>query len=70
MYRNLEAEMVREGITKKAMAEELGFRYTTLTEKLKGKYPFRFDEAVLIKKTYFPDLSLEYLFDVREVESK
>ncbi|MYL57399.1 XRE family transcriptional regulator [Virgibacillus halodenitrificans] len=66
MYRNLEAEMARMGITKKSMAEELEMRYPTMTEKLKGKYPLRFDEAIKIQQRFFPDHSLEYLFETKE----
>lgn len=62
MYRNLEAEMVRLGITKKDMAKKLGMRYPTLTDKLRGKYPLHFEEALKIQYEFFPDLPLDYLF--------
>lgn len=37
MYRNLEAEMARAGITQGQLAKELGITPTTLSLKLNGK---------------------------------
>lgn len=64
MYRNLEAEMVREGITRKDLAELLDVRYATVVDKLKGKFSFTLDEAFKIKNGFFSDLSFEYLFEI------
>ncbi|MDT8715470.1 XRE family transcriptional regulator [Clostridium sp. 19966] len=69
MYRNLEAEMVRTGIQRKDISNLLSVRYATVVQKLNGKYKFSLDEAKAIKKRYFPDLSLEYLFEA-ECEQK
>lgn len=69
MYRNLAAEMVRKGVRKKDIAELLGVRYATVIEKTNGKRRFYLDEAVKIKEAFFPDLSLEYLFDTDETKS-
>lgn len=63
MYRNLEAEMARAGITRKAIAEHMELRYATLVDKLSGKYPLKLDEAITIKTEFFPSFSLEYLFE-------
>lgn len=62
MYSNLEAEMARKGINKLFIAEQMGMRYATLVDKLNGKYPLSFDQAYAIKKRFFPEYSLEYLF--------
>lgn len=62
MYRNLEAEMIRKGITRKDISNVLEIRYGTLNDKLRGKYPFKLHEAMVIRKYFFPDLSFEYLF--------
>lgn len=62
MYRNLEAEMARNGITRKDISSFLNVRYATVVQKLSGKYRFKLDEAFTIKKKFFPELSLEYLF--------
>jgi hypothetical protein len=64
MYRNLEAEMVRRDIDRGDMAKFLNVRYATVVHKLNGTFPFKLKEAMLIKKEFFPDLSLEYLFHV------
>lgn len=62
MYRNLEAEMVRKGITRKDIAEFLGLRYATILDKLSGKYSFKLEEAFKIKRKFFQELTIEYLF--------
>ena len=63
MYKNLEAEMVRKGVTRKDIAGILGLRYGTVVEKLSGKYEFKLKEAFAIKKEIFPNLNIEYLFE-------
>lgn len=62
MYKNLDAEMARIGINKKNLAEFLDQRYPTVVDKTNGKSRFRLDEAMAIKKRFFPDKSIEYLF--------
>lgn len=69
MYRNLEAEMAREGIKRKDLAEALGVRYATVIDKLKGRYSFTLDEAFIIRNKFFPHLNFEYLFE-REDDPK
>ena len=69
MYRNLNAEIARNGLTKMDLAKYLGVRSATVYDKMKGKYSFTLDEAFRIKKKFFPDLELEYLFE-RDVESE
>lgn len=66
MYRNLEAEMVRKGIDRKDISEFLQVRYATIVDKLSGKYPFKLDEALAVKKKFFPEFSIEYLFEKNE----
>lgn len=66
MYRNLEAEMVRNGVTRKDIAEFLNIRYATIIDKMNGKYQFKLDEALAIKSRFFPNLSIEYLFYVNK----
>jgi hypothetical protein len=62
MYPNLDAEMARKGLKRKDLAWMFKNRIATVSDKLNGKSPFLIDEAVKIKITYFPDLSLDYLF--------
>lgn len=66
MYKNLEAEMTRKGISKKKLAKQLKIPYTTLLDKFNGDSRFWFDEALQIKEEVFPDLSVEYLFEAQE----
>lgn len=65
-YPNLRAEMSRIGIKQADIAELLGIREVTVSKKMNGKSNFGIDEAFLIKKTFFPNLSLDYLFDDTE----
>lgn len=62
MYPNLEAEMARVKVTQAALAEVLGITPTTLSFKLNGKSTLSLNECVEIKRRYFPDKSLDYLF--------
>jgi len=62
MYKNLEAEMVRKGITRKDLAALLKVRYATISLKLNGKSKLYYDEALKIKEAFFPEYDVEYLF--------
>ena len=66
MYRNLEAELARNGITKTNVAAELGLTLGTLSLKLNGKSNLTLPEAIKIKTIIGGNLSLEYLFQVNE----
>lgn len=63
MYKNLEAEIARYDIPKEKLAHSIDKSYQTITLKLNGKFPFTLDEAFKIRNEYFPDLSLDYLFE-------
>lgn len=63
MHKNLRAEMAREGITIGDIAEFLGVRHATISDKVNGKFRFYYDEALAIKNRFFPNCSLEYLFE-------
>lgn len=62
-YKNLRAEMARHGVTVRQIAELLGVRFATVSDKLNGRSRFFTDEAIRIKQHFFPNCSLEYLFD-------
>ncbi|UUZ80679.1 helix-turn-helix domain-containing protein [Paenibacillus sp. P26] len=62
-YRNLRAEMARNGVTITQIAKLLGVRFATVSDKLNGRSRFFCDEAILIKRHFFQDCLLEYLFD-------
>lgn len=62
MFPNLNAEMARQGWTRKDLANKTGIRYQTLNEKLNGKRPFTFPETVKIKNALSTELTLEQIF--------
>mgnify|MGYP002768652739 CR=1 FL=1 len=63
MYKNLETEMKKRNITNLDLAHTLNVSPKTVSFKLNGKARFNVDEMWLIKKNYFEDLSLEYIFE-------
>ena len=69
MYRNLLAEMARRGITKKDLAKCLGMRYPTIVDKTNGRSRFYLDEAFKIRDQLFPDVALEYLFEIEKKQN-
>lgn len=62
MYRNLEAELSRKGLTRSELAKLMNIRATTLSNKLNGKSDIKFSEAMQIKKILNVDIPLEILF--------
>ena len=63
MFKNLEAELVRNNISKEAVAQLIGKSYKSVTQKINGKYPFTIGEAFLIRHDMFPKLTMDYLFE-------
>lgn len=66
MYKNVNAERARKGITLEDLAEALGKTVSTVSQKLNGIYPITLDEAKIIKSCLGVDMPLEELFE--EVE--
>lgn len=62
MFRNLEAELARIGMSKKELADEIGLNYRTLLYKLNGESQINKKEMSLIKKKVFPNMTIDYLF--------
>ena len=62
-YKNLRAEMARKGVTVRQIAQFLKVRFATVSDKLNGRSRFFCDEAIQIKRRFFPECPLEYLFD-------
>lgn len=62
-YKNLLAEMVRADVSREDIAKTIGKSYNHTREKLNGKYPFLYGEAVAIQEKHFPDLDIKYLFE-------
>lgn len=68
MLRNLMAEMARKGLFNKDLAETIGRDEKSISNKILCKTEFTRKEMVAIKKAYFPDCTLDYLFEQTEVE--
>ena len=66
MLNNLKAEMARNNMTIKNLAEKTGISYESLKNKMSGQTEFKRSEMILIKKE-FPDCSLDYLFSTEPV---
>ena len=65
MFDNLKAEMARQGLTIKNLSEdkELNLSYETLRNKFSSKTEWTKREMFLLKRKYFSDKTLEYLFE-------
>jgi len=63
MLANLAAEIARNKITRHDIARVLGTTYNTVSLKINGHYEFTVTEAQKIQKAFFPDLTIEYLFE-------
>lgn len=62
MHKNLNAEMVRFGVSLDDIRVVIGKTGRTARDKVKGRVAFTLPEAVRIRDKYFPGMSLEYLF--------
>ena len=62
MYKNLEAELSRKGLTKTELAKEMGITISTLSLKLSGKSNLTLPEALKIKEILNVNLTIEELF--------
>lgn len=65
MFENLKAEMARQNLSIKDFSkdEELNLSYETLRNKFSGRTEWNKREMWLIKKKYFSQKSIEYLFE-------
>ena len=66
MYLNLNAEMARSKKTYADIVDILKISPSTLSEKMTGKKDFKLGECKKIVKYLFPDLTIDYLFEVSE----
>ena len=62
VFENLRAEMARKEIRIRHIAWTLDVNRDTAARKLSGKVPITLSEAFRIQRIYFPDLTLQYLF--------
>ena len=50
------------------MADLLGVKYQTISDKIDGRSDFKFGEALLIQEKFFPEYELKFLFSKKETE--
>ena len=65
MFANLKAEMARNNMSVKDVAQALGMRYGTLSGKINGRASFTIDEAWEITRL-FEGCTIDYLFEKKE----
>lgn len=63
MFLNLEYEMKKLGYDSASLSELLKISRKAATNRLSGKTAFVLEEILKIKETWFPEKSLEYLFE-------
>nr|DAP73636.1 MAG TPA: SOS-response transcriptional repressor [Caudoviricetes sp.] len=63
--KNIEEVRKSKGVTLVDIADLLGVGYRTVRDKIDGVSDFKFGETVAIKKAFFPEYELEYLFSER-----
>jgi len=63
-YPNLKTERKKRKVTLKMMAALFSGRQATISYKIKN-HKFYVEEALLIRDTFFPDCSIEYLFAIK-----
>lgn len=66
LYRNLEAEMARAGVTQFQLSKELEVTPTTMSLKLNGKSNLTLQECVKIKHFLGTDETIDYLFETED----
>lgn len=62
MLENLEKARKEKNVTLADMADAIHVRYQTVSDKINGESDFKFNEALLIQKKFFPEYDLIYLF--------
>lgn len=58
--------MFKKTVTVTDIAKTLNKRRSTVGDKINGKYRMYVDEAFAIRDAFFPECSIDYLFDVAE----
>lgn len=66
MLKNLIAEMARKNLLYRDIASVIEKDEKSVANKIYCRTEFTRKEMVLIKKAYFPELSLDYLFEQGE----
>lgn len=67
---NLDKVRKEKNVTLVEMADLLGVRYQTISEKIDGKSDFKFGEALKIQEEFFPEYEIKFLFKNRPEEEE
>lgn len=62
-YSNLKAEMVRKGIKISDLSKLLGKSISSIDKLVACKTRLNLEDAFKIRDTFFPGMTLEYLFE-------
>lgn len=68
MYHNLRAEMARAGVKVSDIASSIDSTSKTVWSKMRGNTSFSIDDCQIIRDTFFPECTLDYLFKKTEEE--
>ena len=68
MLSNLEEVRKKKNVSLVDMADLLGVKYQTISEKINGKSDFKFGEALKIQETFFPEYEIKFLFSKNKQE--
>jgi hypothetical protein len=60
-YRNMKAEIARQGVTQTQIAEGIGMSRNNFNLKINGRVAFSVPEVVAIRDSFLPEASLDYL---------
>ena len=63
MRANLLGEMAKSKVTIREVADFLGMHRNGISNRIYGRTNFTLDEAISIKRKFFPDKSIEWLFE-------
>lgn len=66
MLYNLEKARQEKKVSLVDMADLLGVRYQTVSDKIHGISDFKFGEALKIKNAFFPEYDIQFLFAKEE----
>ena len=62
MFPNLKAELARNGITYKELGKVVGKTENWIENRILGRASMPIEISMLIKNTFFPNYSYDYLF--------
>lgn len=66
MYQNLIDLMKEKNVTQSDLAKYLNKRNATISDKIRGIFPFTLNEAKMIRDNFFPETDIDHLFDKTE----